>query len=152
MFHGINKAAVHKKGNDYFEKALSTIKNKYPDKVEITTTYNIPYKEYIKLYDECHILLDQVYGYDQGYNALEAMAKGKVVFTGAEKEWLDYFNLEEDTVVINATPNTEEIVKKLECLINNPKRIELISKNARTFIEQKHDYLDIARNYLNSWN
>jgi len=36
-----------------------------------------------------------VYAYDQGFNALEAMAKGKVVFTGAEKEWLELYNLEE---------------------------------------------------------
>ena len=38
----------------------------------------------IKNYEQAHIILDQVYAFDQGYNALEAMAKGKVVFTGAE--------------------------------------------------------------------
>jgi hypothetical protein len=30
---------------------------------------------YINSYNKAHILLDQVYAYDQGYNALEAMAK-----------------------------------------------------------------------------
>ena len=29
-------------------------------------------------------------------NALEAMAKGKVVFTGAEQEWLNHYDLKED--------------------------------------------------------
>jgi hypothetical protein len=37
------------------------------------------YTTYINSYNKAHILLDQTYAYDQGYNALEAMAKGKVV-------------------------------------------------------------------------
>jgi hypothetical protein len=53
-------------------------------KVEIITK-SIPYKDYINLY-KSHIVLDQVFSYDQGYNALEAMAKA-VVFTGAETEF-----------------------------------------------------------------
>ena len=57
-------------------------------------TKNIAYNKYINLYDKAHILLDQVYAFDQGYNALEAMAKGKVVFTGAESAFENYYNIE----------------------------------------------------------
>src|SRR5690606_20310652 len=141
-----------KKGNAFFEEALKIIKQKYPDKIEIITTQDIPYNEYIKIYDSCHILLDQVYAYDQGYNALEAMAKGKVVFTGAEQEWRDYYNLKEDTVAINALPDTQKIAEKLEWLILNPTEIVKISKNARAFIEKEHDYLNVARKYFFLWN
>ena len=87
IFLGINRACYLKKGILFFEEALIIIQNKYADKVEVIITENIPYQEYINLYNKAHILLDQVYAYDQGYNALEAMAKGKVVFTGAEKEF-----------------------------------------------------------------
>ncbi|MFT4804168.1 MAG: glycosyltransferase involved in cell wall biosynthesis, partial [Psychroserpens sp.] len=139
IFHGINTSAVVKKGNDYFTEALKIIEKKYTDKVEIITTHSIPYNEYIRYYDECHILLDQTHSYDQGYNALEAMAKGKVVFTGAEEEWLDYFKLEKNTVAINAKPDVNSIVVDLEWLINNPEHIEIISKNARRFIEKEHE-------------
>ncbi|WP_412984222.1 glycosyltransferase [Pontimicrobium sp. IMCC45349] len=151
IFHGVNIKAQHKKGNKYFFEALEIINKKYSDKIEIHTTYSVPYEEYIKLYNDCHILLDQVYGYDQGFNALEAMAKGKVVFTGAEKEWLEYYNLKEDTVAINATPNTKQIVDKLEWLILNPQKISEISKNARAFIEKEHNYIEIAKKYINTW-
>lgn len=151
IFHGVNISSSIQKGNIFFEKALEILSQKYPDKVEITTTHSIPYKDYIKLYDECHILLDQVYAYDQGYNALEAMAKGKVVFTGAEQEWLDYYNLEEDTVAINALPNAKKIAEKLEWLVLNPDKIIEISKNARAFIEREHDYKKIAQTYLDTW-
>ena len=151
IFHGVNTSAITKKGNNYFTEALKIIEIKYKDKVEIVTTHSIPYQEYIKHYDDCHILLDQTYGYDQGYNALEAMAKGKVVFTGAEQEWLEFYDLEKNTVAINAEPNITRIVEKLEWLINNPEHIEIISKNARRFIEKEHNYTKITEKYLEVW-
>lgn len=151
IFHGINSLTSTRKGNMYFEKALDIIKKKYPNQVTIITTKDVPYKTYIKLYNNCHILMDQVNAYDQGYNALEAMAKGKVVFTGAEQEWLDYYNLKEDTVAINALPDVDYLVKKIEWLINNPEQIETISKNARAFIEKHHDYKLVAAKYLKTW-
>lgn len=151
IFHGVNKVALHKKGSQFFFDALEIIKSKYEDKIDIQTVYSLPYNEYIKIYDNCHILLDQVMGYDQGYNALEAMAKGKVVFTGAEKEWLEYYNLEEDTVAINALPDAISIAEKLEWLILNPEKIESISKNARAFIEEHHHYKTIAKSYVDTW-
>lgn len=151
IFHGVNKTAIHKKGNNYFFDALDIIQNKYADKVDIKTVSNLPYKEYIKTYESSHIILDQVLSYDQGYNALEAMAKGKVVFTGAEQEWLDYYNLKEDTVAINAEPNAERIAEKLEWLILHPEKIIEISKNARAFVEREHDYIKIAQSYLSTW-
>lgn len=151
IFHGVNIASSTQKGNIHFKTALEIISKKYPNKVEIITTYSIPYKDYIKCYNECHILLDQVYAYDQGYNALEAMAKGKVVFTGAEQEWLDYYNLEEDTVAINALPDAEKIAEKIEWLILNPHKIIEISQNARRFIEREHNFIHITKMYLNAW-
>jgi glycosyltransferase involved in cell wall biosynthesis len=152
IFHGINNVASIQKGNGYFEEALSIIKEKHHELVEITTVRSVPYKQYIEMYNDCHILMDQAFGYDQGYNGLEAMAKGKVVFTGAEQEFLEYYNLEKNTVCINALPNVESLVAELENLILNPEKIAEISKNARRFIEEKHNYLNIADQYVNVWN
>jgi glycosyltransferase involved in cell wall biosynthesis len=151
IFHGINRMNYIKKGNRFFEEALLIIKEKYNHKVEVIVAENLPYNQYIKAFDSCHVLLDQVFSYDQGYNALEAMAKGKVVFTGAEQEWLDYYNLEENSVAINALPNTNDIVSKLEWLIHNPEKITEISKNARAFVENEHHYMNIAKLYLELW-
>ena len=148
IFHGINKESAVRKGNQFFTEALKIIDAKYGNRVEIITTSSIPYNEYIKLYDDCHILLDMVYAYDQGYNALEAMAKGKVVFTGAEQEFLDHYELAPDTVVINALPNVDYLVEKLSWLIENPDKITVISKNARNFIKREHHYIKIAEKYL----
>ena len=151
IFHGINSANYYKKGSDYFEEALGRLEHKYGDKVYIITTADVPYKEYITKYDSAHIVMDQVLGFDQGYNALEAMAKGKVVFTGAETEWLEHYGLKEDSVAINALPDAEAIFKKLEGLIEHPEKLDVISRNARAFVEREHDYKMIAKRYLSTW-
>lgn len=150
IFLGINRGSYIKKGISFFEKALLIIKEKYNSKVEILITENVPYNQYITLYNEANILLDQVYAYDQGYNALEAMSKGKVVFTGAEKEFMAHYNLTE-RVAINALPDIDYLVNELSFLIENPAEIIAIGKRARTFIEKKHHYIKIAEKYLNVW-
>lgn len=150
LFHGINNQNYFMKGNDFFEKAISIIQEKYPEKVEIITTRSIPYNQYIELYNKAHIVLDMVYGYDQGYNALEAMAKGKVVFTGAETEFEAFYNLKE-SVNINAKPDVDYLVNELSFLIENPQEIIEIGKSARNFIEKEHNYIKIAKKYLEVW-
>lgn len=147
IFLGINRGTYYTKGIVFFEKALAIIKEKYYDKIEIIIAESLPYNNYIKLYDKAHIILDQVYAFDQGYNALEAMAKGKVVFTGAEKEFEQHYNLSEK-VAINALPNIDYLVSELSHLIENPTEIMSIGKRARKFIEKEHDYITIAQKYL----
>lgn len=151
IFHGINSHNYYKKGNDIFEEALEIVNGKYSERIKIITVRSLPYSEYIKAYNEAHIMLDQIYAYDQGYNALEAMAKGKVVFTGAEQEWLEFYNIEEDTIAINALPDAVQIAKKLEWLILNPEKMVEISSAARKFVETHHDYINSAKHYLNTW-
>ena len=151
LFLGINRGSSIKKGISFFEKALTLIKEKYNDKVEIIIKENVPYHQYISLYNKAHILLDQVYAYDQGYNALEAMAKGKVVFTGAENEFTKQYNLTE-RVAVNALPDVDSLVNELSFLIENPEEIIAIGKRARTFIEKEHHYIKIAEKYVEAWN
>lgn len=151
IFLGINRLSYTKKGINYFEKTLEIIQKKYVDKVEIITTENLPYDEYILKYNKAHILLDQVFAYDQGYNGLIAMAKGKVVFTGAETEFLNHYQLLDDEVCINALPDEKEIASKLSFLIEHPEQLIKISRNAREFVEKEHNYTIIAEKYLVCW-
>lgn len=150
IFHGINRANYLKKGNDYFTDALKIIQKKYDDKIHIEIVEDLPYSHYIETYNKAQIVLDQVLAYDQGYNALEAMAKGKVVFTGAEIEFEMYYNLNK-TVAINALPDANKIAKKLEDLILNPEKITEIGRNARDFVEKEHHFLSIAKRYCEIW-
>lgn len=151
IFLGINEWSYNQKGIPYFEKALEIIKIKYGNRVEIISTKTVPYPIYIDLYNKAHILLDQTFSCDQGYNALEAMAKGKVVFTGAEKEFVQHYNVSE-RVAVNALPDMDYLVAELSFLIENPEEIRAIGKRARAFVEQEHDCIKIAKHYLETWN
>src|SRR5690606_19367621 len=83
ILFGINTMNYHKKGYQFFEEALDTVEKKYPQLVDVKRTKNLPFSTYVKELEACDILMDNVYAFDQGYNALEAMSRGKVVFTGA---------------------------------------------------------------------
>lgn len=150
IFHGINTWNYTKKGNHYFEAALQRIVEKYPGSVAVKTARSVPYNTYITMYNDYHIVLDQVYSYDQGYNALEAMAKGKVVFTGAEAAFTQHYKLTQP-VVVNALPDVDYLVEKLSFFIENPQEITVMGKNARAFIEHHHHYINVAGQYLKTW-
>ncbi|WP_309613147.1 glycosyltransferase [Flavobacterium sp.] len=150
IFHGINRESYFKKGNDFFEKALEIIKKKYDTKIDVFVTENVPYNDYINRYNQAHILLDQLYGHDQGSNGLEAMAKGKAVFTNASDVFEKHYNLTEK-VAINGLPDVDYLVSELSFLIENPTEIIAIGNHARIFIEKEHDYVKIARKYLDTW-
>ncbi len=151
IFHGINRSNYYKKGNDLFEKALRQIQQEFGQKVEVITAENLPYSEYIKKYDAAHIVLDQTYALDQGYNALEAMAKGKVVFTGAGEAFCTFYKLPENSVAIHTIPDAEKIAENIQKLLLNPEKLVEISENARGFVEKYHDYEEIAERYLGAW-
>jgi glycosyltransferase involved in cell wall biosynthesis len=151
IFLGINSGNSYTKGVSFFEKALVILQEKYPNLIEVKITTDIPYTEYQKHFENAHIILDQVYGFDQGFNALEAMANGKVVFTGAETEFLNHYNLQEDEVAINALPDVDYLVDKLSFLIENPSEISRIGQNAIQFIHKEHHYVTQAQKYLTLW-
>ncbi|EDM43378.1 hypothetical protein SCB49_01447 [unidentified eubacterium SCB49] len=150
IFMGINRGNYHTKGIVFFEEALKVIKEKYGDKVIIDIVENLPYAEYIERYNKAHILLDQVLAYDQGYNALEAMAKGKVVFTGAEAAFETYYNLKAP-VAINALPDATYLVDELSKLIDNPILITEIGERASKFVAEIHDHVRVASKYVEVW-
>lgn len=150
IFFGVNTMSFYKKGGDIVLKVLEQLKENYKDLIQIEIAENLPYDEYIKKYDQAHIFIDQLYSYDQGYNALEAMAKGKCVLTGAEKEFIDFYNLQEE-VAVNALPDEKQLFDTLESLIQDKERIIRIGQNARKFIEKNHNYIAIANKYLKIW-
>lgn len=152
IFLGINRGNYHQKGISFFEEALLEIQEKYGDRVEICIAEQLPYQAYQKAQQKADIVLDQVFSKDQGYNALEAMAKGKVVFTGAHSEFLDHYGLAEDEVCIEAKPDVLYLVHKLSALIENKAIRSKIGQRAQQFVREIHDCKTIANQYVQIWN
>lgn len=151
IFHGINRMNYLKKGNDVFEKALHILEANYAHKIKVITVESIPYQEYIKAYDRAHVLLDQVYSHDQGYNALEAMAKGKIVATGAGMHFMKHYGLTA-AIALDASPDPSLIASQLEQLILHPEERVLMVEGAQAFVKAHHDHIQVARQYLIIWS
>ena len=149
IFHGINTESYYKKGSDHFDAALKIVRT-LSDKIDIVSVKSLPYEQYIEIYCKAHIILDQAFANDQGYNALEAMAMGKVVFTGAEDVFTQHYQLKEK-VNYNAVPKEGVISEQLISLINDRDLLERIGKAARIFIEREHHYIEIASKYISAW-
>ncbi len=151
IFHGGNTKNYFKKGSDYFDQALEIVKRERSGSCEIVRTEDLPYATYVTQLAQSDIVLDQVLGYDQGYNALEAMAQGKVLLTCAEKEWREHYNIPEHCVALNALPDAQKIAALLIELIDHPAQRVTIGEQARSFIEGHHHYKKVAQQYLDLW-
>ena len=109
IFHGWQPGKEFRKGNDIFDKAIKICLEKYPDKIEYKVVGGVPYSEYIKTYDECHIFIDQCYSQDSGVNGLLGMASGKVVLGGFELEVQEMYGINY-VPMINCIPDIDQIV------------------------------------------
>ena len=152
IFHGVNRSNYYKKGNYYFDSALCIIRQKFSDRIKIICVTSLPYAQYLESYRKADIILDQTYAEDQGYNALEAMAQGKVVFTGAGASFCERYQVAPNSVAIHTIPDAEKIAQDLEELILNPQRIAQIGTHAKRFVQEHHDYLKVAEKYVSAWN
>lgn len=150
IFHGWQPNREYRKGNDIFDQAVKICLEKYPNKIEYKIVGGIPYSEYIKTYDECHIFIDQCYSQDSGVNGLLGMASGKVVLGGFELDVKNYYKINYSPL-INCEPNIEEICLKIESLILNPDLINEYSQSAINFIKEFHSDEYVVSKYEYIW-
>lgn len=148
---GINRSAYYMKGIWLFEEALTIIQEQFAEQVEIIYCENLPFAEYKKQFDRAHIVLDMVFSQDQGYNAHEAMARGKVVFTGAAPAFMAHYQLTE-RVAVDALPDVQLLAADLGFLITHPDELTQISARAIDFMYAQHHYVTVAEQYVALWN
>lgn len=152
FFIGINKSRNIYKGTDIMLRALERVKADYPDDCEILKAENVPFEQYTQMVNSCDILLDQLYGYSPGMNALLAMSKGKIVVGGAEEECYEILGEKQLRPMVNVTPDEENVYKQLEWLIKNKVRIAQMQRESIEFVEKHHNPKKVAREYINFWN
>lgn len=153
VFHGWQKGRENKKGNIVFDRVVKRLVIDYPEKVKYCVVQSVPYEEYIKLYNSCHIFLDQVFFEDKGYNGLLGMAAGKVVFSGFyEKALKEYPYYDGEAIGVDVSRDEEDMYLKFKQLIEMPSNIETISANAINFVKRNHISPVVADMYLNIWN
>lgn len=149
IFHGKTKTC---KGGEYILKAFENLSTKYTKEVEFITKGNIPFDKYIPYLRTMNIIVDDANAYSLGMNALFSMSMGRIVLGGAEE--LGDMNLGYSTKnpAFNIISDVKNISDTLENLITNRETLVEKGIQSRKFVEDEHDYIKIAQNYLEVWN
>jgi hypothetical protein len=133
------------KGSDFILKALKKLQKRY-NSIEIIVIENIPYVEALKLYQEAHIVIDQVLiGWYGGFG-VEVMKMGKPLGVFIREEDLKFIPQdmakELKDAVININPyNIEEII---EFYIQNPKMLIEKSQASLDYVHKWHNPLYVG--------
>lgn len=152
FFVGVQKGRSEYKGTDIMLSALARVKAKYPDKCEIVKVESVPFAVYQDLMNGSDVILDQLYSYTPAMNALVAMAKGLVLVGGGEPENYEILNEEDIRPIVNVLPDEEDVYCKLEYLTLNPQIIPELSRQSVQYIRRHHDYVKVARQYVDFWS
>ncbi len=152
FFIGIQKERSIYKGTDIMLRAVERIAKDYPDDCEVIKAENVPFKKYSRMVNKCDVLLDQLYGYSPGMNALLAMSKGKVVVGGAEEEFYNLMCENELRPMINVIPDENDVYSKLKWLIENKETIFDMQEDSIEFIRKHHNPIKVAEKYVGFWN
>ena len=151
FFIGIQKSRNEYKGTDIMLRALMRVKENYPDRCEILKAENVPFEEYTKMVADSDVLLDQLYGYSPGMNALLALTKGKIVVGGAEEEYYSLIGEKSLRPMVNVVPDEEDVYRKLENLVMNPHLIPRMKEESLQLVRKYHDHRTVAAQYLEFW-
>lgn len=151
FFIGIQKPKTKLKGTDVMFEELLKIQQAYPKEVLVNKVTSLPWMEYVKAMSESDVILDQLYSYTPGMNGLIGMSQGLVLVGGGEPEMYELLNEKNNHPIINVFPSKEDIYNKLENLVLNKKSIPEISRNSRRFIEEHHNYIQVAQKYVDFW-
>ncbi len=151
FFIGIQRHRSVIKGTDVMLRALKRVVEAYPDRCTMRVAESVPFAEYQNMMNHSDVLLDQLYSYTPAMNALLAMAKGLVVVGGGEPE--NYEILRESTLrpIVNVRPFEEDVFRKLENLVLHPERIPELSAQSVAYVNRHHDYVKVARQYVDFW-
>lgn len=137
----------YSKGFPYIKEAFDRMEKKYGDVAEFVAAGGLPFNEYMDLISRTNVVMDDANSFSIAMNGLFSLAKGKIVMGGAEPVANAELGLEWNPVY-NLCPDVDQICSCIEDVINKKDQIEEMGRNGRKFVEQYHDYKDIAKQYV----
>ena len=151
IFIGIQKERSIYKGTDIILQVLERITAEFPDECEILKAENVPFELYSRMVNDCDVLIDQLYGYSPGMNALLAMSKGKIVVGGAEEECYEILGEKTLRPMVNIIPDEEHIYSQLKWIIDNKDKIATMQRESIEFVKKHHLPEKVAQEYIDFW-
>lgn len=152
FFIGVDKIRSEYKGTDLMKKVLLNFVEKHSKEAEAIVVESVSYEDYQRLMQTAHVLLDQLYSHSPSMNPLQAMALGKVVLSGGEPEMYDLMGENvTNRPIVNVYPTEKGIEEALDKVLKNKNKLADLSKQGRLFVEEYHDHIKVAQQYINFW-
>lgn len=158
-FEGRIRILIGMRGNMEIQKGTAkmldickSLEKEMPEKCEIRVVKNLSLADYLEELRKSHIVIDQLYSYSPGTNALQTMALGRITASGGQPEYYEY--LREDTQPIFCLSPLEDdntIKKRLKALILDVERMKRMSKEGRGLVEKHNDVCNVARIFEDHW-
>ncbi|QPW26365.1 hypothetical protein F8538_05570 [Edwardsiella ictaluri] len=133
IMHGINRREV--KGTDVILSALKRIDNEFCN-VTIFTPEKLNQDEYLRLFSEVDISIDQCKCHSYGMNAIYSMLHGHVVLAPADELHCLSFKIT-NSPIVTICWSEDDIYMKIKGLLSS---IELIDRKKRDSIEYARHY------------
>ena len=121
--------------------------NKYAKGSEFLIDGYMPLQKYLEVMQSMNVVVDQTSAYCSGMNALFAMAMGKVVLGGSEKE-ANEFQYGEESPVINIRPSVTSVSEAIEYCLDNKENLSEWGARSRAFVQKHHDHIAVAAKYV----
>lgn len=148
-----HKGREDEKGIDRMLPVVQRLADDYPDRISLDLVQNVPLEQFKRHLAEAHVVVDQLYSYTPATTALMAMASGKIVVSGAEKEFYDFIGEKRYHPIINADPSdVDNLYWKLRALAFDRRRVKQLSEEGRRFVAAHNDVDVVAARFLDFWN
>lgn len=148
FYHGKTRAC---KGTRFIEPAFDKMRKYFSDKAEFICADKLPFDEYMKVVERTNVIVDDANSYSIAMNGMFSLLKGKLIMGGSEPVANEAYGYEYNPV-FNICPDVDQICDVIENIIERKDEIEQLGQEGRKFIEQYHNYIDIARQYVDIFN
>lgn len=148
---GIKRGKDDCKGYGLMIEAAQRVEAMHAGKCRVVVRENLSYDEYLREQRGADILMDQVYSYTPATNALQAMAYGVPVMSGAEPEFYDFIGERQLRPIVNLRPDVDDIMSKLGALVTDRERLQRLSRESREFVVRHNDCDLVARRCVEFW-
>lgn len=144
IMHGINRRDV--KGTDVILAALNRTKNEFCN-VVVYTPEKLSQSEYLRLFSNVDISIDQCKCHSYGMNAIYAMLHGHVVLAPADEDHCASFGISQ-TPVVSISNSEDDIYQKLKMLIISSEDLDKRKKETLDYAVRYHNPASVCSRLL----
>lgn len=148
---GMRSGLELSKGTERLLEIARRIEKDMPQRVKVVNIKDLPFNEYLDALRGAHLVLDQLYSYSPGMNALYTMALGRVSGSGAQPEYYDMIGEQELRPIFELSPLDDALEQHLRELVTDRDRLCTMAAEGRLLVERHNDSTLVASRYEDHW-